>query len=132
MANVDPVAYIAATVRRERQRAELSLSELAKRAGLAKSTLSQVEAGTGNPSVETLWALSTTLALPLSRLVDPPPAVQTRVLRSGEGTAVHSDHADYSATLLATSPPHTRRDLYKLHVQPGTAKQSPGHAPGTI
>ena len=35
----------------------ISLTELARRAGLAKSTLSQLEAGTGNPSIETLWSL---------------------------------------------------------------------------
>ncbi|QCG67573.2 MULTISPECIES: helix-turn-helix domain-containing protein [Pseudomonas] len=35
----------------------LSLTELAKRAGVAKSTLSQLESGIGNPSIETLWSL---------------------------------------------------------------------------
>ena len=50
----------------------LSLTELAKRAGIAKSTLSQLENGTGNPSLETLWALGTALGVPLSRLIDPP------------------------------------------------------------
>ena len=46
-----------AGLRRERERVGLSLSELAKRAGIAKSTLSQLESASGNPSVETLWAL---------------------------------------------------------------------------
>ena len=44
----------------ERERAGMSLAELA-RAGLAKSTLSQLESGTGNPSLETLWALAMAL-----------------------------------------------------------------------
>src|ERR1700742_915250 len=67
-----PLAIIAAAIRRERDRAGISLSELAKRAGLAKSTLSQLESGTGNPSVETLWALGGALGVPFNRLVDPP------------------------------------------------------------
>ena len=51
-----PIEIIAKGLTRERQRAGLSL-EVARRAGVAKSTLSQLEAGQGNPSIETLWAL---------------------------------------------------------------------------
>ncbi|MGL1180837.1 helix-turn-helix domain-containing protein, partial [Vibrio parahaemolyticus] len=49
---------IATTLRRERERRDLSVSELARRAGVAKATVSQLENGGGNPSVETLWALA--------------------------------------------------------------------------
>jgi transcriptional regulator with XRE-family HTH domain len=84
-----PLEVIAASLRRERERVGLSLSELAKRAGIAKSTLSQLESANGNPSVETLWALGVALDVPFSRLVDPPvPRVQ--VIRAGEGPAIYS------------------------------------------
>ncbi|WP_240152088.1 helix-turn-helix domain-containing protein [Streptomyces mobaraensis] len=125
-----PLARIAASIRTERDHVGLSLSELAKRAGIAKSTLSQLESGTGNPSVETLWALSVALDVPFSRLVDPP-RPRVTVLRLGEGAAVPSEHADYTATLLASCPPHARRDLYVLQVEPGALKASDSHAPGT-
>ena len=69
-----PLATIAAALRRERERVGISLAELARRAGLAKSTLSQLEAGTGNPSIETLWSLGVALGVPFSRLVEPPRA----------------------------------------------------------
>src|SRR6185369_11849453 len=91
---VPPLAAIAAALRFERERAGLSLSELARRAGLAKSTLSQLEAGAGNPSVETLWALGVALNVPFSQLVEPP-APQVRVVRAGEGPRVPSDHAHF-------------------------------------
>jgi len=113
-----PLEAIAHSLRRERERAGLSLSELAKRAGVAKSTLSQLESASGNPSVETLWALSTALGVPFSRLVDPPkPRVQ--IIRAGEGPAVYSERAHYIATLLSSSPPNARRDIYHLSVEPG-------------
>src|SRR3990170_7383003 len=66
-----PLAVIAASLQRERRRTGLSLAEVARRAGIAKSTLSQLESGAGNPSVETLWALSVALDVPFSRLVEP-------------------------------------------------------------
>ncbi|WUI03023.1 XRE family transcriptional regulator [Spirillospora sp. NBC_00431] len=131
MGNADLIAVIAASLRRERERAGLSQTELARRAGLAKSTLSQLEAGAGNPSVETLWALGTALDVPFSRLVDPPrPPV--RVIRAGEGPAARSDQADYTTTLLASCPPNARRDLYRVTAQPGAPRLSDPHPPGTV
>src|SRR3954452_462921 len=73
-----PLATIAAALRRERERVGVSIAELARRAGVAKSTLSQLEAGSGNPSIETLWSLG----VPFSRLVEPP-APSVRVIRAG-------------------------------------------------
>ncbi|CAL9532356.1 HTH-type transcriptional regulator SutR [Actinosynnema sp. ALI-1.44] len=126
-----PLAVIAASLRRERDRVGLSLSELAKRAGIAKSTLSQLEAGTGNPSVETLWALGVALGVPFSRLVDPP-TTRVQVIRAGQGPAIYSERAHYTATLLASCPPGARRDIYVLDLEPGNPRESEPHMPGTV
>ena len=126
-----PLAAIAAALRRERERAGLSLSELAKRAGLAKSTLSQLESGTGNPSVETLWALGVALDVPFSRLVDPP-VTQTRVVRAGTGRPIRSEQADYTGTLLAACPPGARRDIYVITAEPTEVRTAEPHLPGSV
>jgi transcriptional regulator with XRE-family HTH domain len=126
-----PLEVIAHAVRRERQRAGLSLAEVARRAGIAKSTLSQLESATGNPSIETLWALSVALDVPFARLVEPP-RPQVRVIRAGEGPAVAAEHADYTATLLASCPPNARRDVYLITAQPGAPRRSDPHMPGVI
>lgn len=125
-----PFALIAAAVRRERERTGHSLSELAKRAGIAKSTLSQLESGSGNPSVETLWALAIALDVPVSRLLEPPRPV-VRVIRAGEGPVAHSERADYAATLLSAGAPSTRRDIFRIEAQPGEARLSAPHMAGT-
>ncbi|MFJ4096412.1 helix-turn-helix domain-containing protein [Kitasatospora sp. NPDC089913] len=125
------IGLISASIRRERERAGLSMAELARRAGIAKSTLSQLESGVGNPSVETLWALGVALDVPFSRLVDPPRPV-VRVVRAGEGPVTHSERADYAATLLASCPPHARRDIYRIEAGPGETRASDPHMPGTV
>jgi transcriptional regulator with XRE-family HTH domain len=126
-----PLDAIAFSLRRERERAGLSLSELAKRAGIAKSTLSQLESASGNPSVETLWALSVALDVPFARLIEPGrPKVQ--VVRKGEGPAVYSERANYVATVLSASPPNARRDLYLLAAEPGSIRESEPHMPGVV
>ncbi len=127
----DLVALIAESLRRERGRAGLALTELARRAGLAKSTLSQLESGTGTPSVETLWALGVALGVPFSRLVDPPRRV-VQVIRAGEGPVVHAERSDYEATMLSSCPPGARRDIYRVRAQPGPPRESQPHMPGTM
>ena len=125
------VALISMLLRRERARAGLSLTELARRAGLAKSTLSQLENGVGNPSLETLWALARALGVPLSRLVDPPHQ-GIQVVRAGEGAVMHAERAAYDAALLSSCPPGARRDIYRVIGQPGGPHLAHPHMPGTL
>jgi len=72
----------------------LSLSELAQRASIGKATLSGLETGTRNPTLETLYAVSTQLNLPLAVLLaDPDPAERP-------------DEIHGTAALAITSPPY--------------------------
>ena len=126
-----PLEVIAASLRRERHRSGLSLTEVARRAGIAKSTLSQLESGAGNPSLETLWAICVALDAPFSRLLDPPRA-HTQVIRADEGPTVAAAEADYQATLLAASSPGARCDIYRIQAEPGHARASEPHMPGVV
>jgi transcriptional regulator with XRE-family HTH domain len=130
-AQLSVISVIATSLQRERKRAGLSLAEVARRAGIAKSTLSQLESGTGNPSIETLWALCVTLDVPFAHLVDPPrPTVQ--VIRASEGSVFVSEHSDYIAKVLSACPPNARRDIYLISAQPGTPRESEPHRSGTF
>lgn len=60
---------VAMNVRRFRLERALSLGELARRSGISKQTLSKIEQGEGNPTIETLAALSTALDLNTRRLL---------------------------------------------------------------
>lgn len=126
-----PISLLAASLRRERERAGLSVTELAKRAGLAKSTLSQLETGIGNPSLETIWALASTLGVQVSRLIAEP-RTHIHVIRRNEGVTTVSESGSYAATLLAVCPPGAQRDIYRVHVQPGEPHISKPHGYGTI
>lgn len=129
--NKPPIETIALSLRRERERAGLTLTEVASRAGIAKSTLSQLESGAGNPSLETLWAICTALGVQFSRLFDPPQPSVT-VIRAGEGPAIAASEASYRATLLAACPPSARRDVYAIDAEPGQPRVSEPHIAGLI
>ncbi|MGO3327174.1 helix-turn-helix domain-containing protein [Gordonia sp. (in: high G+C Gram-positive bacteria)] len=129
---MSPQKLVAASLKRERSRAGISLAELARRAGVGKSTLSQLESGEGNPSIETLWSLSVALGVQFSVLVDPPrPLVE--VIRLGGGPTIGASEADsYTATLLSAARPGTRRDVYLIRADRGRPRVSEPHARGVV
>ena len=121
---------IARTLRREREARGLSVSELARRADVSKATVSQLENGSGNPSVETLWALGVALDVPFAVLVDQQANAPT-LIRAADLAGVPSAAAAYDATLLSASPPGARRDVYLIRAEPGQPRLSDPHHPGT-
>ena len=82
-ANSNVIATVVSrNLRRLREERQISISELARRSGIAKATLSKLETGTGNPTVVTLVALSEAFGVLLGDLlIDQSP----RVLRASEG-----------------------------------------------
>ncbi|MDC0609847.1 XRE family transcriptional regulator [Vibrio sp.] len=129
--NEPPIARIAATLNVERKKAGLSIAEVARQANIAKSTLSQLENGVGNPSLETLWSICMVLDIPISRLLEPAKP-ETKVIRYGEGITVISKRQSYQATLLAACPPNVSRDIYWIEVEPGQPHYSEPHSSGVI
>lgn len=121
---------IAHSLRREREAAGISVSELARRAGVSKATVSQLETGSANPSVETLWALGDALGVPFSTLVDERVA-EPRLIRLGDHAGVPSAASPYLATLLSAAAPGTRRDIYLIQAEPGEPRRSLPHRGGT-
>ena len=131
MERTPPLQTIATAIRRERARLGISSAELARRAGIAKSTLSQLEAGTGNPSVETLWSIAVVAGVPFSTLVDPP-AGGVRVIRAGQGPVIGSETSPFTGTLISACPPGARRDLHVITSEEGEPRAAELHSPGTV
>ena len=65
-----PGQALARTLKRRRLERDLSISELARQAGIAKATLAGIERGSGNPSIDTAWALARALNVPFGDLFD--------------------------------------------------------------
>ena len=110
-------ATTGARIRAVRTERGLSLSALAAAAGIGKATLSELEAGRRNPTLDTLYALAGPLGVPLAALVD-------------ESQDTVGDDA------LTTLRLHLRRDadrtteVYLIRVRPGAVRRSPAHAAG--
>ncbi|WP_106403016.1 helix-turn-helix domain-containing protein [Actinocorallia populi] len=114
-------AEIGRRIRDLRRTRGISLSELAHRASVGKATLSALESGTRNPTVETLYAITAQLNVPLASVLTDPgvPAAE----------AVHGEAV--TAELLETFDDGGRTtELYRLRIRPGRRQVSPAHPEG--
>src|SRR5919109_4116259 len=84
----ETVKAIAGNVRRLRTARGLSAAALARASGIARATLAELEAGRGNPTVETLYALASVLGVTLADLLVEAEAPAVQVVRAGEGPRV--------------------------------------------
>ncbi|MFJ5881679.1 helix-turn-helix domain-containing protein [Kitasatospora cineracea] len=110
----------------------LSLSELARRSGVGKATLSGLEAGTRNPTLETLYALTTALGLPLSAAlpVPEPPAGEAGGEAGGE--AAVSGRVLDAVLLERFEDAAAVSETYRVRIRPGGVQRSAAHPPGTV
>lgn len=125
--STDFATQIGARIRSLRRERDVSLSALARDAGVGKATLSGLEDGSrGNPTIETLYAIAGRLGVPIGALLPDPSREGDRPLETIHGTAV-------SASLLETfSDADTDTELFRLHIRPGYEQLSPAHPPGTV
>ena len=123
------VTLVADNVRRLRVRAGLSLRELATHAEVSASTLSNLEAGTGNPGVETLVHISGALGVPFSELVMPHEP-EVLVQRADQGVVVKAAGAEFTSRLLVAASGRSVTEVYEARMEPGDVYRAEPHLPG--
>lgn len=117
---------LGANIRAFREQRGLSLSELARRSSIAKGTLSQLESGAGNPTIETVFSLSNALDVPVSELVterQPPDVVLVRA----RDVEVLSSNAVDLRLMRRMDIADTVIEIYDQRVRPGATQTSEGH-----
>lgn len=121
---------LAETLARHRQAHNQSLGDLSRATGLSKTSLLRLEAGEGNPSLETLWRLGRAMGLSVGQLLEAPEPAPTRLLRSGDGPVVESSFG-MRGRLLHTDAGEFRTEVFELVLPPEATFQAEPHAAGT-
>ncbi|MEM8905663.1 MAG: XRE family transcriptional regulator [Actinomycetota bacterium] len=125
------VAVVGANIRRLRERAGWSLGELARRSDVGKSTLSQLEAGQGNPGVETLVSITAAFGIPFGELVvEARPEID--VLAAGEGPLIESSDRTFRARLLQSTGRRGVAELYEYSLRAGAVYEAEPHPRGVV
>jgi transcriptional regulator with XRE-family HTH domain len=112
----DVLAEVGPRLRRLRQRRSITLTELAAKTGISKSTLSRLESGQRRPSLELLLPLAKTYHLPLDELVGAPPVGDPRVrtrarTRNGRLVFPLTQQSTGMAVWKVVIPPERERKL---------------------
>jgi transcriptional regulator with XRE-family HTH domain len=122
------VKRVAHNVRHLREALGLSQTELARRAGVSKAAVSQLEAGTSNPTVETVWALAQALGRPFSDLTAELEAGAIDVVRRDDGEWVAGDCI--ASRLLSRLYAPGVVEVYEVRLTPGAPRRSAPHPRG--
>lgn len=113
------LAAVGDRLRAVRHERGLSLGALAAAAGIGKGSLSELENGTRNPTLATLYALAGALGVPLASL-----------LAERTGTTIASPGIHARLLDVATHPDGTTVEVYLLHLDAGAAHRSTPHGAG--
>ncbi|MFJ6088456.1 helix-turn-helix domain-containing protein [Streptomyces sp. NPDC092369] len=122
---------VARNLHRFRLERAMSLGELARRSGLSKQTLSKIEQGSGNPTVETLSLLGTALDVPARRLLTEwgtPVYVQRQT--DGEWQGAANWHERVLDETYGSG--YVRTMVLRLERGERDPEEIPAHAPGTL
>jgi transcriptional regulator with XRE-family HTH domain len=127
---------IARNLRRWRNTREMTLSALAAQAGVAKSTVSLIERGHANPSIDTVAALAAALGVPFASLFqDESPADDMLLVRESDSQVVAGDQAGLEGDGLVIRHLLTRTggaliEIYTLELEHGAVRHADPHATG--
>jgi transcriptional regulator with XRE-family HTH domain len=114
-------------VKRLRQARRMSVAELARHSGVSKATLSLLEIGQGNPTIETVAAIAVGLRLPLGDLIQPTPLEQPIIRRGSRAQGENKQE------LLDRIPPGEAVEVWRLRIGPRQGRiDSPPHTAGTV
>jgi transcriptional regulator with XRE-family HTH domain len=114
-------------LRTERQ---LSLGQLAEKSGLSKVMLSQIEKGTSNPTVNTLWKIANGLGVSYSALMESH-TQEIEVVRHDEVPVQADEDGAYRLGCYFGSTQERGFDIYEDELDCGAKHRTEGYGPRT-
>jgi transcriptional regulator with XRE-family HTH domain len=129
----DLVASVGRNLRRYRTLRGLSSSEVAQRSQIARATLSALEAGRGNPTLETLSGIAAVLGVDVPELVTGPDAVAMTIIRADEDNdgLAEDEHQGFRIVRRFRAGP-CAIDLYDVRLRGGASTMSDAHCEGAL
>jgi transcriptional regulator with XRE-family HTH domain len=120
------IGPLSRNLRRLRHRRGFTLAALAEQSGIAKATLSNLERGVGNPTLETLFALAEGLGFPLGDLLADNDEISPTLIRQGETPVFSGDAVDLRPFARFAGGPSVT-EIYDFTTRAGKVQTSNGH-----
>jgi transcriptional regulator with XRE-family HTH domain len=122
---------VSRNLKRLRTRRDLSLEALAKRSGVSRGMLSQIELGRSVPTISLLWKVARALDVPFAALTTDAKAGGTVVLPAEKAKLLSSSGGEFTSRALFPFDSERRVEFYKLTLAPHAEENADPHAPGT-
>src|SRR3954468_6912963 len=119
---------LARNLKRKRLERAISLSELARVSGVSKATLSGLERGNGNPSVDTVWALAHALNVSFGDLFDEDDGDVVQVGRLDDAQIVTAERG-FTGRKLLSRQGRGAVEVYVLDLKRGGKRRGAAHPP---
>jgi XRE family transcriptional regulator, regulator of sulfur utilization len=126
----DLVLRVAREVRARREARGLSLSAAAARAGVSKTILATIEAGSGNPSLETLRRIASALDVTVGTLLAEEEPLRANLIARDDAEWL-SFQSGLRGRLIHVDGRDRRLEALEILLEPGVAYLSAPHTPGT-
>ena len=132
-----PESIVTATVANRisalRKAQDLTFDALARRAGVSKGTLVQIEQERANPSIATLCRLAAALGVSVADLVAPAGATQSsvQIVRPSDTRTLWTGPRGGSAVLLAGTNGPDMLEMWQWELKPGERFEANSHGRGT-
>lgn len=131
-ANVESVSLaVSSRIKEHRKKQKLSLDFLAKKAGVSKGMLVEVEKGTANPSISILCKLSAALGISVAEIVNVAQEPKINVIQAEDIPVLWQGPSGGKACLLAGTKGPDMIELWQWTIMPGEKFESSGHPHGT-
>lgn len=111
---------VGGVVRELREKSQLSMRELAKRAGISQPFLSQIERGVSAPSMITTYRLAAALGVAPGDLLPAPITDQVTLVRADEGVRIPvADRPDAAVGRALHMRPNSPLEVIEYRIEPG-------------
>lgn len=125
------VPSVGARIRQARQERGVSLRGLAREIGVSASLISQIETGKSQPSVSTLYAITTALGVSVESLFDARDTARVPLAAGPPGTVLHALAAFAADPGRRIGPLVGPDEREALELDSGVVWERLGHVPGT-
>lgn len=124
-------AVVGANLQALRTRHGLSLDELARRTGVSRSLLGQIELGRVSPGVGVVWQIARAFDVPFSALLVSTAPTVTTVFPAAQARRIASPDGRFSSRALYNPAAAHGAEFYELVVGPHSREDAHPHQPGT-
>ncbi|MDT2759154.1 helix-turn-helix domain-containing protein [Enterococcus xiangfangensis] len=113
-----------------REKRNLSLDNIASLTGVSKSMLAQIEKGSANPTINTVWKIANGLKISFTELMTAPEE-DFEVVREEKLSVLTEDDGHYRNYPIFPFNDQRGFEIYRIELDPGAFLQAEPHPSGT-